>query len=103
METASHNAMSDITTQHTRLDFLNGKLCGLCELTIAIIQNYLAAQQSQAAIEKSLLKFCAELPAPTSTVCSVTVTMMLPKIIKSLEKPTMPNVICYDIQLCPLN
>ena len=81
--TIGEEETQEVTKQPIRLDLLNGKLCGMCELGVAIVQNYLAAQQSQQAIQASLLKWCSELPIPTSSLCAMTVITTLPTIMRA--------------------
>lgn len=86
-----------------RGELLNGKLCGLCELSVSIIQNYLAASQSQESIKDALLHFCAGLSSPSDGLCALAVQVYLPKIIHSVLNQNLPNQVCTELTMCTLN
>lgn len=86
-----------------RGDLLNGRLCGVCELMVTVVQNYLAASQSRDAVKATLLNFCNDLSSPTNSLCALAVQMYLPKIIDSLENQAIPNLLCTEVKLCTIN
>jgi hypothetical protein len=81
----------------------DGRLCGICELLVAMVQNYIASPSSTDNVQHTLLEFCNGLAPPSNSICSFTVTHYLPKIIHSLENQNLPNTICSEVKLCDEN
>uniref|UniRef100_H2ZIM4 Prosaposin n=1 Tax=Ciona savignyi TaxID=51511 RepID=H2ZIM4_CIOSA len=63
----------------------NDEICNLCKEGMTVVDNYLKANATKAAIEAELLQICSDIPIPDlSTQCKSAVTKYLPTLLQVL-------------------
>jgi len=73
--------------------------CGECQQIIATVENYLASNTSESAIETYLDIACTVIPQWT-TICETVISQELPQIIDMIEQQESPVTICTTLGLC---
>eukprot|EP01092_Planopodium_desertum_P014827 TRINITY_DN75_c0_g2_i7.p2 TRINITY_DN75_c0_g2~~TRINITY_DN75_c0_g2_i7.p2 ORF type:complete len:419 (-),score=147.54 TRINITY_DN75_c0_g2_i7:42-1298(-) len=77
--------------------------CGICELTLGYVENYLSENSTEAEVESFLENSVCALVAPISSLCDLFVESYLPRAVAFLDSDLPPDVFCADIDLCAGN
>eukprot|EP01122_Echinamoeba_exundans_P004333 TRINITY_DN1435_c1_g1_i1.p1 TRINITY_DN1435_c1_g1~~TRINITY_DN1435_c1_g1_i1.p1 ORF type:complete len:326 (-),score=77.58 TRINITY_DN1435_c1_g1_i1:48-1025(-) len=74
--------------------------CGLCELVVSSVEQWLASNQTQAQIEQNLENVCNALPGGVSTLCDNFVEQYLPLAIQWILNNEPAQTFCTQLGLC---
>ncbi|OWF36411.1 uncharacterized protein LOC110441718 isoform X2 [Mizuhopecten yessoensis] len=74
----------------------SNETCEICEFLIQILDAYIATNQTEAAINNTIMQICAGLPAELSNFCK----SLAPAILNILEKGVDPEKGCMAIKVC---
>jgi len=77
-----------------------GQLCGICELAIASIEQYLQQNQTEAQIIAFLENICNALPGGVGSLCTAFVDQYVPLGVQWLVNNEPPQVFCTQVGLC---
>ncbi|XP_064595110.1 uncharacterized protein LOC135461774 [Liolophura sinensis] len=70
--------------------------CEICEFLINMLDQYIANNKSEAAINATVFKLCNDLPATFQPVCF----SLAPAVVSALARGLDPATACTDIKLC---
>jgi hypothetical protein len=76
--------------------------CGECEQIVTVIENYVASNATESAIESYLDIACTVVPQWTD-VCENVIAQEIPQIITLLEQEEDPQAVCTALDLCSSN
>ncbi|XP_033733732.1 uncharacterized protein LOC117322890 isoform X2 [Pecten maximus] len=74
----------------------SNETCQICEFLIQVLDASIATNQTEAAINKTILQICAALPAELSSFCK----SITPALINILDKGIDPEKGCVTLRLC---
>jgi saposin len=77
-----------------------GQLCGVCELVIASVEQYMQQNATEAQIIAFLENVCNALPGGVGSICSAVVDQYVPLMIQWLVTNESPSVFCTQVGLC---
>ncbi|XP_060083539.1 uncharacterized protein LOC132562787 [Ylistrum balloti] len=74
----------------------SNETCEICEFLIQVLDASIATNQTEAAINKTIMQICAALPAELSSFCK----SITPALLNVLEKGVDPEKGCTTLRLC---
>jgi len=77
-----------------------GQLCGICELAISSVEQYMQQNATEAQIIAFLENVCNSLPGGVGSICDAVVDQYVPLMIQWLAQNEPPQVFCTQIGLC---
>jgi saposin len=92
---------TQVAQSSVQLDVSETPYCGICQFTIANLEQFV--NQSESQIEQEALKLCKQLPSQYIQLCDTLVLVYLPNIIDQLLAQEPPQVACCQLTLCQDN
>ena len=77
-----------------------GEYCAVCEFVMGYVEGYIAENQTEAQIERSLDAICALAPSTYAAICDQVVATYLPAMIQYIENNENPDQFCTQVGLC---
>ena len=92
--------MIGVCTSTVKPAATSGEYCAVCEFVMGYVEGYLAENQTEAQIERSLDAICALAPSTYAAICDQVVATYLPAMIQYIENNENPDQFCTQVGLC---